>query len=117
MADEEDSSARIDRAMEEISEDVFVNGDNSVDLCDNIGVQKENGEDQVENGKCNSENNSLDINKKLPRKPSIVKRNRDPINNEGNDRVLQRKKTVSFSSMPSEKKSIATGKHLFLILH
>lgn len=95
MADEEENSNGFVNTMEEKPEDVFLNGDNNV--CDEENEEEDDDEDEY--GVCNSDTNLSG--QVLPRRSSLM-------NKDGSRRPI-RKKTVSFSSMPTEKK-IATGK-------
>ncbi|CAL1548204.1 unnamed protein product [Lymnaea stagnalis] len=97
MADEEENTNGIVNTMEDKTEDVFLNGDNNVCLnaCEE---EDEEEDDDEENGVCNSDINLPD--QVIPRRSSLM-------NKDGKKRS-NRKKTVSFSSMPTEKK-IATA--------
>ncbi|NP_001191617.1 phospholipase C [Aplysia californica] len=102
MADEEENTNGIESAMDDKTEDVFLNGDNTVrddNVCEDDEEEDEEDE-RVENGTCNLDTYSSD--QVLPRRSSLMNRDKD-----GNRRP-NRKKTVSFSSMPTEKK-IATA--------
>lgn len=96
MADENDNTTGIVHAVEDKTEDVFLNGDKNVcvDVCD-----KEDDDEDEDNAVFSSDTNLPD--QVLPRRSSLM-------NKDGSRRPM-RKKTVSFSSMPTEKK-IATGK-------
>ena len=125
-----------DKVENSTDNDVFVNGGDLCASSDPKACVPATAEASLcrsnsENGKCNSENsdttttaaasatsnndNSVNVRdaedtdntRVLPRRSSLMKRNRDT--NDGSRRE-QRKKTVSFSSMPTEKPKIATGK-------
>ncbi|BFZ05127.1 hypothetical protein BsWGS_08166 [Bradybaena similaris] len=98
MADDVENSNGIVNTMEDKAEDVFLNGDNNV--CEEE-ENEEDDDDEDEYGVCNSDTNLPD--QVLPRRSSLM-------NKDGSRRPI-RKKTVSFSSMPTEKK-IATGRTL-----
>ena len=92
MADEEKESAEPREQCTEKQEDVFLNGDENTELDDDTSQVNldPNLPDQV-----------------LPRRSSLM--NRDAASRRSQQ--PQRKKTVSFSSMPTERK-IATGKKI-----
>ena len=106
MAEEEEISNVLDiEEMDIESPDVFLEN-NSLDVSIQ-GNGNDTGE-SVENGKWNSQSSGTTENKVLPRRSSLMKRSQQD-RTDRNERALNRKKTVSFSIMPAEKK-IATGK-------
>ena len=89
MAENGLTSAENDGSNREVSEEVFVNGESEV-----MGDRKETEEEDVQT----SQDDTVSNEPMLPRKSSFMCKDGRP-----------RKKTVSFSSMPTERK-IATGK-------
>lgn len=91
MADEETKTYAKDTNLSDLQGgDVFINGDS---------------EDESKNESANDQESldTLSFEKPIPRKSSFM-------NKDGTRRTHNRKKTVSFSSMPTERK-IATGKN------
>ncbi|KAI8780504.1 phospholipase C, partial [Biomphalaria glabrata] len=102
MADEEDNTNGTVNTMEDKTEEVFLNGEKnvSVDACNEEDEECEEEENELDldidlDLECNSDSNQI-----IPRRSSLM-------NKDGKKRTNTRKKTVSFSSMPTERK-IAT---------
>lgn len=95
MADEETKTSSEERNNCVLqSEDVFVNGNSD-------------SESKTESVTDQESLDTVPLDKTLPRKSSFM-------NKDGSRRNVNRKKTVSFSSMPTERK-IATGKSFFAL--
>ena len=97
MADENMTSAVSPERSSKISEDVFVNG--------NTDIMEEDGKDSDDTQTPTEENYSNEPT--MPRKSSFMCKD--------GSRTPPRKKTVSFSSMPTERK-IATGRRFIRFL-
>ena len=103
MADEDENSDEMVNIANVKMEEVILNGDNDVSVIvrdeEDDGLLEDEDDDEDEYGVFSSDANLPD--QVIPRRSSLMKKDCS--------RRPARKKTVSFSSMPKEKK-IATGK-------
>ena len=105
MADEDENSDEIVNIANVKMEEVFLDGENDVPVNVQNGEEgeflEEDDEDEDEYGVFRSSSDTNLPDQVIPRRSSMMNKDRS--------RRPARKKTVSFSSMPAEKK-IATGK-------
>ncbi|GFR75162.1 phospholipase C [Elysia marginata] len=103
MADEDETSDEIVNIANVKMEEVILNGDKNVSVIVRDGEEEDllEYEDEDEYGVFRSSSDTNLPHQGIPRRSSMMNKDRS--------RRPARKKTVSFSSMPTEKK-IATGK-------
>ncbi|GFO50704.1 phosphoinositide phospholipase c [Plakobranchus ocellatus] len=106
MADEDESSDEVVNIATVKMEEVILNGDNSVSVIvhdEEEELIEDDDDEEDEYGVFGTDSNLPD--QVIPRRSSMMNKDRS--------RRPARKKTVSFSSMPTEKK-IATGRGLHM---